>query len=82
MAEAVAREHSRGRGGRIEPLGVAAGRADGAFHELPPSCIEYLADSVRQHAMWARFGEISLRTARDAAQAGMVSQAIEHLLIS
>jgi glucokinase len=35
-------------------LGLRQVVLTGAFHELPPSCIEYLADSVRQHAMWAR----------------------------
>jgi hypothetical protein len=39
------------------------------------------ADAVRQHAMWARFGEISLRTAPRRRQAGMVSLALESLLI-
>lgn len=63
-------------------LGLRQVVLTGAFHELPPSCVEYLADAVRQHAMWARFGEISLRTAPRRRQAGMVSLALETLLSS
>jgi len=63
-------------------LGLRQVVLTGAFHELPPSCVEYLADAVRQHAMWARFGEISLRTAPRRRQAGMVSLALESLLSS
>ena len=54
----------------------------GAFRELPPSCVEYISNSVRQHAMWARFGEISIRTAPRRRQAGMVSAALDSILLA
>lgn len=63
-------------------LGLRQVVLTGVFHELPPACVTYLAASVRQHAMWARFGEISLRTAPRHRQAGMVSLAIASLLHS
>jgi hypothetical protein len=53
----------------------------GAFRELPPYCVDYLSESVRQHAMWARFGEISIRTAPRRRQAGMVSVALASELL-
>jgi hypothetical protein len=53
----------------------------GAFRELPPSCVDFLADSVRQHAMWARFGEISVRTAPRRRQAGLVAVALDRTLL-
>ena len=61
-------------------LGLRQVVLTGAFRELPPSCVEYLADSVRQHAMWARFGDVSLRTAPRRRQAGMVSLALDSML--
>jgi predicted NBD/HSP70 family sugar kinase len=61
-------------------LGLRQVVLTGAFHELPPSCIAYLNASVRQHAMWARFGEISVRTAPRRRQAGMVSLALDNML--
>jgi len=57
-------------------LGLRQVILTGAFRELPPACIDYLASEVRQHAMWARFGEISIRTAPRRRQAGMVSVAL------
>lgn len=63
-------------------LGLRQVVLTGVFHELPQACIAYLAEAVRRHAMWARFGEISLRTAPRRRQAGMVSLAIESLLLA
>jgi predicted NBD/HSP70 family sugar kinase len=57
-------------------LGLRQVILTGAFRELPPACIDYLTNEVRQHAMWARFGEISIRTAPRRRQAGMVSVAL------
>lgn len=58
-------------------LGLRQVILTGAFHQLPPPCIDYLSNEVRQHAMWARFGEISIRTAPRRRQAGMVSAALQ-----
>jgi predicted NBD/HSP70 family sugar kinase len=63
-------------------LGLRQVVLTGAFRELPPSCVEYLTDSVRQHAMWARFGEISVRTAPRRRQSGMVSVALDRMLLA
>ena len=52
----------------------------GAFAELPEACIHFLQDSVRADAMWARFGTVTVRTARRHRQAGMVSMAIDRTL--
>jgi predicted NBD/HSP70 family sugar kinase len=57
-------------------LGLRQVILTGAFHQLPPPCIDYLSNEVRQHAMWARFGEISIRTTPRRRQAGMVSAAL------
>lgn len=57
-------------------LGVRQVILTGAFCELPPACIDCLTNEVRQHAMWARFGEVSIRTAPRRRQAGMVSVAL------
>ncbi|HEX4797565.1 MAG TPA: ROK family transcriptional regulator [Humisphaera sp.] len=62
-------------------LGLRQVVLTGAFRELPPSCVEYLSNSVRQHAMWARFGEISIRTVPRRRQAGMVSVALDSILL-
>jgi hypothetical protein len=62
-------------------LGLRQVVLTGAFRELPPSCVEYLTEAVRQHAMWARFGEISVRTAPRRRQAGMVSVALDRMLL-
>ena len=62
-------------------LGLRQVVLTGAFRELPPACVQYLSDSVQQHAMWARFGEIALRTAPRRRQAGVVSVALDSLLL-
>jgi len=62
-------------------LGLRQVVLTGAFRELPPYCVEYLSNSVRRHAMWARFGEISIRTAPRRRQAGMVSVALDGVLL-
>lgn len=61
-------------------LGLRQVVLTGAFHELPPACLEFLTTAVRQHATWARFGEIAVRTAARRRQAGMVSLALANLL--
>ena len=63
-------------------LGLRQVVLTGAFRELPPSCVDFLTDSVRQHAMWARFGEISIRTAPRRRQAGVVSVALDSMLLA
>ena len=62
-------------------LGLRQVVLTGAFRELPPYCVEYLSQSVRQHAMWARFGDITIRTAPRRRQAGMVSVALDSILL-
>ena len=53
----------------------------GAFRELPANCVEYISDAVRRHAMWARFGDILIRTAPRRRQAGVVSVALDSMLL-
>ncbi|HTK76807.1 MAG TPA: ROK family transcriptional regulator [Gemmataceae bacterium] len=62
-------------------LGLRQVILTGAFRELPPGCVEYLTEAVRQHAMWARFGEISVRTAPRRRQAGVISVALDRMLL-
>jgi len=61
-------------------LGLRQVVLTGAFRELPPSCVDHLGEWVGRHAMWARFGEISVRTAPRRRQAGMVSVALDGML--
>jgi hypothetical protein len=53
----------------------------GVFRELPTSCVDYLTESMRRHAMWARFGEISAQTAPRRRQAGVVSVALSNTFL-
>jgi predicted NBD/HSP70 family sugar kinase len=62
-------------------LGLRQVVLTGAFRELPPSCVQYLSDAVCEHAMWARFDELSIRTAPRRRQAGVVSVALDSMLI-
>ncbi|HYE19871.1 MAG TPA: ROK family transcriptional regulator [Tepidisphaeraceae bacterium] len=52
----------------------------GAFAELPQSTVDFLSESVQEHSMWARFGQVAVRAARRHRQAGMVSVALEEIL--
>lgn len=67
--------------GALNVLGLRQVVLTGAFRELPPSAIDHLSNSIREHAMWARFGEISLRTAARRRQAGMVSVALDRMFV-
>ncbi|MGE5608235.1 MAG: ROK family transcriptional regulator [Bacillota bacterium] len=63
-------------------LGLRQVVLTGAFAELPTSCVEYLSRSVQEHAMWARFGDLSIRPAPRRRQAGMVSLALDSMLVA
>jgi predicted NBD/HSP70 family sugar kinase len=62
-------------------LGLRQVVLTGAFRELPPACVRYLSDAIGEHAMWARFGELSIRTAPRRRQAGVVSVALDSMLL-
>jgi predicted NBD/HSP70 family sugar kinase len=62
-------------------LGLRQVVLTGAFRELPPGCVEHLIESVRRHAMWARFGEVLIRTAPRRRQAGVFSVALDSMLL-
>jgi predicted NBD/HSP70 family sugar kinase len=67
--------------GALNVLGLRQVVLTGAFDELPPACVEFLRDCVQRYAMWARFGEVTVRTAPRRRQAGMVSLALDRMLI-
>jgi len=62
-------------------LGLRQVVLTGAFDELPPACVQYLSDAMCEHAMWARFDELSIRTAPRRRQAGVVSVALDSMLL-
>jgi hypothetical protein len=70
-----------GAAGALNLLGLRQVVLTGAFDELPPSCVEFLRDYVQRYAMWARFGEVYVRTAPRRRQAGMVSLALDRMLV-
>lgn len=63
-------------------LGLRQVVLTGAFRELPESCVRHLSDAIGEHAMWARFGELSIRTAPRRRQAGVVSVALDNMLLA
>ena len=67
--------------GAMNLLGLRQVVLTGAFGELPGKCVDFLRDAVRRYAMWARFGEVTVRTAPRRRQAGMVSLAIDRMLV-
>jgi predicted NBD/HSP70 family sugar kinase len=67
--------------GALNLLGLRQVVLTGAFDELPASCVDALREGVHRYAMWARFGEVSFRTAPRRRQAGMVSSALERMLV-
>jgi len=62
-------------------LGLRQVILTGAFRELPPACVQYLSDAICEHAMWARFDQLSIRTAPRHRQAGVVSVALDSMLL-
>jgi len=62
-------------------LGLRQVVLTGAFRELPPSAAEYLSDAICEHAMWARFDKLLIRTAPRRRQAGVVSVALDSMLL-
>jgi predicted NBD/HSP70 family sugar kinase len=66
----------------LNVLGLREVILTGAFAELPEECIAHLQQAVRADAMWARFGNVTCRTAQRHRQAGMVSMAIDRTLFA
>jgi predicted NBD/HSP70 family sugar kinase len=66
----------------LNVLGLREVVLTGAFAQLPPECIAHLQEAVRADAMWARFGNVTCRTAQRHRQAGMVSMAIDRTLFA
>jgi hypothetical protein len=53
----------------------------GAVGEIP-QVLEYLMTSIRRGAMWARFGEVDCRYTRRRRMIGMISLAIDQVMLS
>ena len=53
----------------------------GAFKELPPVILDYLARQVIKGAMWARFGEVKVDMAARHRTAGLVAVGIDRLVL-
>ncbi|HEX2972879.1 MAG TPA: ROK family protein [Tepidisphaeraceae bacterium] len=67
--------------GALNVLGVRRAVITGSLTELPPAAIQYLSDAVIKGAMWARFGEVVCQGAPRRRNAGLVSAAIDRVLL-
>jgi predicted NBD/HSP70 family sugar kinase len=67
--------------GGLNVLGLNDVVITGTLAELPPLVVEYLAAAINRGAMWARFGEIHIRTAPRHRAAGLVVVGIDRLLV-
>jgi predicted NBD/HSP70 family sugar kinase len=67
--------------GGVNLLGVRQVLFSGALNDIP-AAMDHLCAAVRRGAMWGRFGEIQCRPARRRRLVGMISLAIDHVLLS
>jgi predicted NBD/HSP70 family sugar kinase len=67
--------------GGLNLLGVRQVLFSGALNDMP-SVTDHLCAAVRRGAMWGRFGEIQCRPAPRRRLVGMISLAIDHVLLS
>ena len=67
--------------GGVNVLGVRQVLLSGALNEIP-AAMDHLCAAVRRGAMWGRFGEVGCRPAQRRRLLGMVSVAIDHVLLS
>jgi predicted NBD/HSP70 family sugar kinase len=67
--------------GGLNLLGVRQVLLSGALNDIP-SATDHLCAGVRRGAMWGRFGEIHCRPVQRRRLVGMISVAIDHVLLS
>lgn len=68
-------------GGAMNVLGVRHVVVTGALTELPPAVMKHLAAGVERSSMWARFGTVVCEAAPRRRAAGLVSAAIDRVLL-
>lgn len=66
--------------GALNVLGVRRLVLTGGLAQLP-SCVAFLAQRVKQGAMWGRFGEILCETAPHRRAAGLVAAGLDRLVL-
>jgi predicted NBD/HSP70 family sugar kinase len=67
--------------GALNVLGVRRVVVTGCLTELPTAAVGYLSQAVARGSMWARFGEVACAGAPRRRMAGLVSAALDRLLI-
>lgn len=67
--------------GGLNMLGLNEVIITGTLAGLPPAAVDYLSGAIRRGAMWARFGEINIRSAPRRRAAGLVVVGIDRLLV-
>jgi predicted NBD/HSP70 family sugar kinase len=67
--------------GALNVMGLRRVVITGAFKELPPVILDYLARQVIKGAMWARFGEVKVDMAARHRTAGLVAVGIDRLVL-
>jgi predicted NBD/HSP70 family sugar kinase len=67
--------------GSLNVLGIRRVVVTGSLTEMPPGVIERLAGSIRQGALWGRFGEVICEGAPHRRIAGLVAAGIDRLLV-
>ncbi|MGE5608240.1 MAG: ROK family protein [Bacillota bacterium] len=67
--------------GAVNVLGVQRVVITGSLNELPGVVLEYLSAAVIRDAMWSRFGDVLCHAAPRRRMAGLVSAAIDRVLL-
>ncbi len=65
----------------LNVLGLRQVVLTGCINELPESVSNYLADAMKTDTLWARFGEVTCKTAPRHRLMGMITRAIEETLL-
>lgn len=67
--------------GALNVLGLRHVVITGSLTELPETAVQYLSEAVRRGSMWARFGEVTCIGAPRRRLAGLVSAAIDRIVL-
>jgi len=67
--------------GAINVLGVRHLVLTGSLGELPRAVTDHLAGAVRQGALWARFGQVTIEAAPRHRTAGLVAAGVDQLIL-
>jgi predicted NBD/HSP70 family sugar kinase len=67
--------------GALNVVGLRRVILTGTMNELPPTVIRFLAGAISRGAMWGRFGQIEIEGAPRRRMAGLVSAAIDRLVV-